>query len=253
MQVYKILRPAEWEALRRRGETAGAAVDVADGFVHLSTAAQLAETAARHFGGEDDLTLLALDEEALGDALRWEPSRAGALFPHLHASLRMVEVAWHAPLPLGPEGHVPPALPEAHVDPARAQFDAFKALPRDAPVAMLNLVRLRARAAYPPGRPEAARRLTGAEAYALYGEGTAPVLRRVGGSVEWRGRFEAVLIGPEDERWNHVFVARYPHAGAFLAMVTDPAYRAAVVHRQAAVETSRLIRLAPAGAGASFG
>ena len=118
---------------------------------------------------------------------------------------------------------------------------------------MLNLVRLRGRAAYPPDRPEGARGLTGAQAYALYGEGTAPVLARVGGSVEWRGRFEAVLIGPADERWDHVFVARYPDAGAFLAMVTDPAYREAVVHRQAAVETSRLIRLAPAEAGAAFG
>ena len=118
---------------------------------------------------------------------------------------------------------------------------------------MLNLVRLRARAAYPPGRPEAAEGLSGAQAYARYGEGTAPVLARVGGRVEWRARFEAVLIGPEGERWDHVFVARYPDAGAFLAMVTDPAYREAVVHRQAAVETSRLIRLAPAEAGGAFG
>ena len=253
MPVYKILRAPEWEALRAAGETPGAPVDVADGFVHLSAAAQLPETAAKHFAGEDELTLLAFEEAALGDALRWEPSRGGALFPHLHAPLRMADVAWHAALPLGPDGHVLPALPEAHVDPDRAQFEAFKALPRDTPIAMLNLVRLRAHAAYPPERPEAAEGLTGAEAYALYGAGAAPVLARVGGAVEWRGRFEAVLIGPVGERWDHVFVARYPHAGAFLAMVTDPAYRDAVVHRQAAVETSRLIRLAPAEAGGAFG
>ena len=253
MLVYKILRAEEWAALKARGATDGAPVDRADGFVHLSTSAQLAETAAKHFAGEAGLTLLALDEERLGSALRWEPSRGGALFPHLHGPLRLADVAWHAPLPQGSDGHLLPALPEAHVDPERAQFDAFKALPRDTALAMLNLVRLRGRAAYPPDRPEAAQGLTGSQAYALYGEGTAPVLARVGGSVEWRGRFEATLIGPADERWDHVFVASYPDAGAFMAMVTDPDYRAAVVHRQAAVETSRLIRLAPAEAGGAFG
>jgi uncharacterized protein (DUF952 family)/uncharacterized protein (DUF1330 family) len=250
MQVYKILRAAEWDALRDAGETAGAPVDVADGFVHLSTAGQLAETAAKHFAAEEGLTLLALEEAALGPALRWEPSRGGALFPHLHAPLRLADVAWHTPLPVGPGGHVLPAVPEAHVDPDRAQWDAFKALPRDPPLAMLNLVRLRERAAYPPGGPEG---LTGREAYARYGEGSAPVLERVGGRIAWRAGFEAVLIGPREERWDAVFVASYPDAGAFLAMVADPAYRAAVVHRQAAVETSRLIRLSPAEPGAAFG
>ena len=253
MPVYKILRPGEWEALLAAGETPGAPVDVADGYVHLSTAAQLPETIARHFAGEDGLTLLALDDDALGDALRWEPSRGGALFPHLYAPLRLTDLAWHAPLPPGPDGHRNPPLPEEHVDPERAQFEAFKALPRDAPIEMLNLVRLRGRAVYPPDHPRAAGDLTGAEAYALYGEETAPILARLGASIAWRGRFEATLIGPADERWDAAFVARYPSAGAFLAMVTDPAYRAAVVHRQAAVRTSRLIRLAPEEAGASFG
>ena len=253
MLVYKILRADEWAELRAAGETRGAPVDLADGFVHLSTSAQLFETAARHFGGEEGLVLLALDEEALGPALRWEPSRGGALFPHLHGPLRMADLAWHAPLPLGPEGHVLPALPEAHVDPERGQWEAFKALPRDQPVAMLNLVRLRARAAYPPDRPEAEEGLTGPEAYARYGEGTAPVLHDVGGSIAWRGGFEATLIGPPGERWDVAFVARYPDAGAFMAMVMDARYRAAVVHRQAAVETSRLLRLAPAEAGGAFG
>ena len=250
MPVYKILRAGEWEALLTAGETPGAPVDLADGYVHLSTAAQLPETAARHFAGEDGLTLLALEEDALGDALRWEPSRGGALFPHLYAPLRLADVAWH--LPLASARAIPP-LPEEHVDPERAQFDAFKALPRDRPIEMLNLVRLRGRAVYPPDHPEAAGGHTGAGAYARYGAETAPILARLGGSIAWRGRFEATLIGPAEERWDRVFVARYPHAGAFLAMVTDPAYRQAVVHRQAAVRTSRLIRLAPEEAGAAFG
>lgn len=253
MQVYKILRADEWAGLRAAGETAGAPVDVSDGFVHLSTAGQLAETAARHFAGEEGLTLLAVEEAALGCALRWAPSRGGALFPHLHGPLRIADLAWHAPLPLGPEGHRLPRLPEAHVDPEREQWEAFKALPRETPIAMLNLVRLRGRAAYPPGRPEAAEELSGAEAYARYGAGTAPILARLGGGIDWRGRFEAVLIGPADEAWDMVFVARYPSAGAFLAMIGDPDYRRAVVHRQAAVRTSRLIRLAPAEAGGAFG
>lgn len=250
MQVYKILRAPEWQALRERGESAGAPVDAADGYVHLSTAGQLRETAARHFAGEAGLVLLALDEEALGGALRWEPSRGGALFPHLHGPLRLTEIAWHAPLPIGPGGHVLPALPEAHVDPDRAQWEAFKALPRDEPIAMLNLVRLRERAAYPPGHRAG---VSGREAYGLYGEGSAPVLARVGGAIAWRGGFEATLIGPPGERWDLVFVASYPNAGAFMAMISDPEYRAAVVHRQAAVETSRLLRLGAAEPGAAFG
>ena len=134
---------------------------------------------------------------------------------------------------------------QGHVDPERAAFDAFKALPRDAPIEMLNLLRFRARAAYPAGHPLAAEGLSGAEAYARYGRESAPVFTRVGGRMVWSGAPELVLIGPADERWDAAFVARYPSAGAFLEMVTDPAYRDAVIHRQAAVATSRLIRTAP--------
>ena len=144
-------------------------------------------------------------------------------------------------------------MTDSHIDPTRAQFEAFKALPRDQPIDMLNLVRFRGRAAYPEGHANAGKNLTGAEAYRLYGEESAPVLARVGGSLLWRGGFEAVLIGPEAERWDAVFIARYPDAGAFLAMVTDPEYQRAVIHRQAAVDTSRLIRCAPAEGGAAFG
>ena len=81
----------------------------------------------------------------------------------------------------------------------------------------------------------------------------APVLARVGGTILWRGAFDSVLIGPSDEAWDAVFIARYPSAGAFLSMVTDPEYQRAVVHRQAAVLTSRLIRCAPAETGTAFG
>lgn len=138
---------------------------------------------------------------------------------------------------------------DCFIDPTREQFDAFKALPRDTPIDMLNLVRLRDRAAYPGGHACAGRGWTGAEAYAEYGRASGPVFARVGGEIAWRGRMEAMVIGPDDKQWELAFIARYPNAGAFLAMVTDPEYRIAVVHRQAAVLTSRLIRFAPLAAG----
>ncbi|MFC6687186.1 DUF952 domain-containing protein [Jhaorihella thermophila] len=100
MLIYKIFRAPEWAALQEAGETAGAPVDLADGFIHFSTAEQVAETAAKHFAGEDGLVLLAVDAETLGEALRWEPSRGGALFPHLYRRLRLAEVLWAKPLPL---------------------------------------------------------------------------------------------------------------------------------------------------------
>ena len=108
MRIYKILRPAEWADLERLGETGGAPVDLADGFIHFSTAAQVAETAAKHFAGEEGLILAAFDATAMGDALRWEVSRGGATFPHLYAPLRRTDVIWHAPLPLVGGAHVFP-------------------------------------------------------------------------------------------------------------------------------------------------
>lgn len=107
MLVYKILRADEWAAFDAAGETRGAPVDLADGYIHLSTAAQAAGTAAKHFAGEDGLRLLAVETEALRD-LRWEPSRGGQLFPHLYGVLRRESVIWARPLPLGPDGHVFP-------------------------------------------------------------------------------------------------------------------------------------------------
>ena len=104
MRIYKIFRAAEWQALVRDGSTAGAPVDLADGFIHFSTAEQAAETAARHFAGAAGLVLAAVEAEALGATLRWEPSRGGALFPHLYRPLTLSEIAQHWPLPLGQDG-----------------------------------------------------------------------------------------------------------------------------------------------------
>jgi uncharacterized protein (DUF1330 family) len=139
------------------------------------------------------------------------------------------------------------------IDPLRAQFDAFKALPRDQPIQMLNLIRLRDKAAYPPGHPDHGKNLSGLDAYRAYGRTTGAIFRRLGGRQVWVGRPQTVVTGPADERWDLAFIAEYPTAGAFLAMVTDPDYRELVKHRQAAVEDSRLIRLAPATPGDSFG
>jgi uncharacterized protein (DUF952 family) len=108
MLIYKIFRRAEWNAFRAAGETRGAPVDLADGFIHFSTAAQVAETAAKHFATESDLVLVAVQAEALGGALKWEPSRGGALFPHLYRVLRLEDVLWDKSLPLGATGHIFP-------------------------------------------------------------------------------------------------------------------------------------------------
>lgn len=102
--VYKIAPRPLWEAARAAGVFAGAPVDHADGFIHFSTAEQARETAARHFAGQDDLLLVAVDAEALGEALRWEPSRGGALFPHLYGPLPLSAVVSVAPLPRGADG-----------------------------------------------------------------------------------------------------------------------------------------------------
>ncbi len=107
MEIYKILRAGEWADLRERGETPGAPVDIADGYVHFSTAAQARETAAKHFAGADGLMLAALETDRM-TALKWEVSRGGQQFPHLYAPLRLADVVWAQPLPLGPDGHVFP-------------------------------------------------------------------------------------------------------------------------------------------------
>ncbi|OSQ51513.1 DUF952 domain-containing protein [Marivita geojedonensis] len=103
--IYKILRSDEWDALQAQGETSGAPIDVTDGYVHFSTADQVRETAAKHFAGEAGLMLLAYDETAMEGDLRWEPSRGGALFPHLYGPLRLSEVVWAKPLLMQGNGH----------------------------------------------------------------------------------------------------------------------------------------------------
>lgn len=108
MLIYKILRPGEWAALQQAGETMGAPIDVSDGYVHFSTIDQVRETTSKHFADAPELFLLALDPDTLGDALKWEPSRGGALFPHLYAPLRLADVLWSRPLSLGATGHVFP-------------------------------------------------------------------------------------------------------------------------------------------------
>ncbi len=111
MLIYKIFRADEWATLRAQKETAGAPVDLADGYIHFSTLEQAPETAAKHFAGEDGLMLLAIETEPLGDALKWEPSRGGALFPHLYRNLLLSDVHWAQPLPLVDGRHVfPPGL-----------------------------------------------------------------------------------------------------------------------------------------------
>lgn len=135
-----------------------------------------------------------------------------------------------------------------HIDPTKDQFEHFRSLEREGPIHMLNLVRLRARAAYPDGRE-----VSGEEAYRAYARESGPVFTRVGGKQFWVGRFECTVIGPTDERWDRAFIAEYPSYTAFLEMLRDPIYREAVKHRQAAVEDSRLIRLQPSRPGQAFG
>lgn len=143
---------------------------------------------------------------------------------------------------------------DRHVDPERAAFEQFKNLPRDETIDMLNLVRFREKAAYPPDHPRAGSAMTGADAYRLYSHESAPTFTRVGGAILWSALPRLVLIGPVDEQWDAAFVARYPTASAFLEMIADEDYRKAVVHRQAAVATSRLVRTFPReGSTPAFG
>ncbi|MBV8474637.1 MAG: DUF952 domain-containing protein [Hyphomicrobiales bacterium] len=102
--IFKILGAEEWRAAEAAGVFLGSAVDHADGYIHFSTAEQAPETAAKWFSGRDDLVLVAVDADALGPALKWEPSRGGALFPHLYASLPLAAVVWARPLPLDEAG-----------------------------------------------------------------------------------------------------------------------------------------------------
>ncbi len=135
-----------------------------------------------------------------------------------------------------------------YIDPTRETFGNFRALPDTGPIHMLNLVRFRQDADYPDGR-----KVSGAEAYAAYGRESGPIFRGLGGRIVWSGEFRLMLIGPQDEHWDACFIAEYPNAAAFVSMIKNPDYQKAVVHRQAAVEDSRLIRLSPSTPGEGFG
>ncbi len=110
--IYKIFRAHEWAELQENGQTGGAPIDLADGFIHFSTARQVGETAAKHFAKAADLYLAAIADAALGEALKWEVSRGGARFPHLYRRLDLAEVIWCVKMPLGERGHeIPSDLP----------------------------------------------------------------------------------------------------------------------------------------------
>ena len=102
--IYKIVPQALWRAAEALAQFDGAPVDLADGFIHFSTAAQVRETAAKHFAGERDLLLLTVEAERLGDSLRFEPSRGRDLFPHLYAPLQLADVLRIDPLPMRADG-----------------------------------------------------------------------------------------------------------------------------------------------------
>ncbi|MEP0944638.1 MAG: DUF952 domain-containing protein [Rhizobiaceae bacterium] len=102
--IYKITPKTAWNAAEAAGQFEGAAIDLQDGYIHFSTAEQVAETAAKHFAGQDDLLLVAIETSKLGDALKWEVSRGGALFPHLYATLSMDAVAWSRAMQLSENG-----------------------------------------------------------------------------------------------------------------------------------------------------
>lgn len=142
---------------------------------------------------------------------------------------------------------------DIYLDPTRESFDAFKALPRDVPINMLNLLQFHDDAQYPESHANAGKGWTGARAYEEYGTTSGPIFQRVGGTIIWRGKMEAMLIGPDDKFWEVSFIARYPTSGAFMEMITDPEYKKAVINRQAAVRTSRLIRFGEIDGPDTFG
>ena len=136
----------------------------------------------------------------------------------------------------------------AFIDPSRELIAELKRLDQSHPVDMLNLVKLRDQAAYHDGR-----QATGREAYSAYGRESAAIFASVGGKIIWSAEPQFLLIGPPEERWDIAFLARYPSGQAFLDMVYNPDYQTIVFHRQAAVETSRLLRTRPQEVGDGFG
>ncbi len=142
---------------------------------------------------------------------------------------------------------------QTYLDPSPVNFQAFKDLPRDQPINMLNLLLYRDEAEYPAGHENANKGWSGRRAYEEYGRTSGPIFQRVGGRIVWRGVFETMVTGPEGEHWHDGFIAHYPNAGAFFAMIKDADYQLAVANRTAALVDSRLVRFAPGEVGKGFG
>jgi len=144
---------------------------------------------------------------------------------------------------------------KAYIDPSPANFRAFKDLPRDEPIHMLNLLRYRDLAEYPTDHEHHGNGWTGRRAYVEYGKTSGPIFLGVGGKIVWRGTFQTMVTGPEpDEKvWHDGFVAEYPNSGAFFAMIKDPDYQIAVQNRAAALADSRLMRFKSEEVGGGFG
>ena len=129
-----------------------------------------------------------------------------------------------------------------YIDPSRENWQAFKDLPRDQPIQMLNLIKFREFADYPAGHPNHGKGLTGHEAYAIYKAGFQRVVAGDGAAMVWAPPIECVVTGPEGE-WDEIFVMGYPSSAVFMGMVRNEEYiRDVVPHRTAAVADSRLIR-----------
>jgi len=141
----------------------------------------------------------------------------------------------------------------SYIDPDREAWTQFKGLPNDAPVQMLNLIKLRPLADYPADHPDQGQGKTGLDAYRAYGRTSAGIFARVGGRQIWAGKPQVMVTGPQDEAWDLAFIAEYPSPAAFIEMVRDPEYREFVKHRTAGVADSRLLCLAPVTPGAGFG
>ena len=144
-------------------------------------------------------------------------------------------------------------MTQAYIDPDREAWALFKALPVGQTINMLNLVRLKLKADYPADHPGHGKDLSGLDAYRAYGRTTAHIFARVGGRQVWVGRPRAMVTGPQAEALDLAFIAEYPDAEAFIAMVRDPEYRELVKHRTAGVADSRLLCLNPAAPGEGFG
>ena len=130
---------------------------------------------------------------------------------------------------------------------SKATWDEFKTDQRPGPVQMMNLIRLRGQAEYSDGSVS-----TGKLAYRRYSDMSAPIFKRLGGTIIWRGEHELTMVGPTSEVWDISFIAEYPDVQAFMRMMKDPTYRSAMIHRQAAVLDSRLVRFQFCASGQSF-